>query len=63
MAIETRKRKIVRRLEQEGWINVGGGGHDKFEHPDRPGKVIMVPRHTEVSPGVARSIAKSAGWI
>jgi predicted RNA binding protein YcfA (HicA-like mRNA interferase family) len=44
-------------------VHVGGGRHDKFEHPARPGVLIVVPRHREVSPGVARSIAKTAGWI
>jgi hypothetical protein len=29
--------------------------------PDKPGR-IQVPRHREVSIGVARSIAKIAGW-
>jgi predicted RNA binding protein YcfA (HicA-like mRNA interferase family) len=59
---ETNTRKVVRRLLRDGWRNVGGGGHDKFEHPDRPGVLIVVPRHRELSPGVARSIARLAGW-
>jgi predicted RNA binding protein YcfA (HicA-like mRNA interferase family) len=60
--VETNTRKILARLQQEGWRNVGGGKHDRFEHPERPG-MIIVPRHKEQSPGVARSIAKLAGWI
>ncbi len=59
---ETNTRKIVARLLAEGWTNVGGGKHDKFEHPDRPGLILVVPRHREQSPCVARSIAKLAGW-
>lgn len=59
---ETNTRKIIARLERDGWVNQGGGRHDIFRHSDKPG-VIVVPRHREVSPGVARSIAKSAGWI
>lgn len=59
---ETNTRKIIARLEREGWANHGGGKHDVFRHPEKPG-VIVVPRHREQSPGVARSIAKSAGWI
>ena len=62
-AIETSTRKIVALLEREGWRSAGGAKHDKFEHPDRPGELIIVPRHREQSPGVARSIAKTAGWI
>jgi predicted RNA binding protein YcfA (HicA-like mRNA interferase family) len=62
MALETNTRKIVRRLQREGWVNIGGGKHDNFEHPQKPGVLIQVPRHRDVSPGVARSIAKQAGW-
>ena len=60
--METNTRKIVARLQSEGWVKVSGGKHDKFTHPARPGVLIVVPRHREQSPGVARSIAKSAGW-
>jgi predicted RNA binding protein YcfA (HicA-like mRNA interferase family) len=60
--METSRKKIVRRLEQEGWINRGGGEHDVYTHPARPGFRISVPRHTTLSQGVARRIAKIAGW-
>ena len=59
---ETNRRKIVSRLLGEGWSAVHGGEHDKFTHPSRPGVLIIVPRHRELSNGVARSIAKQAGW-
>jgi hypothetical protein len=61
--LETSTRKIVARLRAEGRIEVGGSKHDKFEHADRPDVLIIVPRHTQQSPGVARSIARLAGWI
>jgi len=61
--IEANTRKIVARLKADGWVEVGGTKHDKFEHPDRPDVLIIVPRHKEQSPGVARSIAKLAGWV
>jgi len=61
--IETNTRKVIARLKAEGWVAVGGGKHNKFEHPDRPDVLIVVPRHKTLSPGVARSIAKLAGWI
>lgn len=60
--LETNTRKVVARLEREGWINKGGGSHDIYKHPTKAGRII-VPRHRELSPGVARSIAKIAGWI
>jgi predicted RNA binding protein YcfA (HicA-like mRNA interferase family) len=59
--VETNTRRIVARLEREGWINKGGGNHDIFKHPTKEGRIV-VPRHRELSPGVARSIAKIAGW-
>ena len=60
--IETNTRKIVKRLEADGWTNVGGTKHAKYEHAARPGVTITVPRHREIKPGTARSIAKLAGW-
>ncbi|HKZ96173.1 MAG TPA: type II toxin-antitoxin system HicA family toxin [Hyphomicrobiaceae bacterium] len=59
---ETSTRKIIARLEREGWRNIGGAKHDIFKHPERPGRIV-VPRHRKQSPGVARSIAKVAGWV
>jgi predicted RNA binding protein YcfA (HicA-like mRNA interferase family) len=60
--IETNTRKIIARLKQDGWQDVAGTKHDKFEHPDYP-EAIIVPRHRELSPGVARTIARAARWI
>lgn len=60
--LETNTRKILRRLLKERWITKGVGDHDVFKHPDKQGR-IQVPRHREVSIGVARSIAKIAGWL
>jgi hypothetical protein len=61
--LERQTRRIVARLVREGWVNIGGGRYDKFAHPDRVGALIVVPRHREVSVGVARDIAKKAGWL
>ena len=61
--METNARKIVARLEKEGWTNIGGGRHDRFINKTRPDVMIIVPRHRELTPGVARSIARSASWI
>ncbi|MGY2051782.1 type II toxin-antitoxin system HicA family toxin [Methylobacterium sp. JK268] len=61
--VETSRRSVVDRLLAEGWLDEGGTKHAKFGHPNRPGVKIMVPRHPQLSPGVARNIAKAAGWI
>lgn len=60
MQPETSTAKIKARLEREGWILIGGAKHDKYRKPGHP--TIMVPRHRKVTPGVARTIARAAGW-
>jgi len=62
MQPETRQAKVVARLASEGWVSEGGAKHKKFAHAAKPGVKILVPRHKELSPGVARNIAKAAGW-
>jgi hypothetical protein len=61
--LETDTRRIIARLMREKWSNIGGANHDKFTNAAREGVLIIVPRHRTVSPGVARDIAKRAGWI
>ena len=60
MQHEPNTAKIKARLEREGWELVGGTKHDKYRKAGCPS--IMVPRHRVVTPGVAQSIAKAAGW-
>ena len=59
---ETSTRKIISRLENEGWTIEHGTEHDIFRNPNFPQTRLVVPRHRELSPGVARDIAKKAGW-
>jgi predicted RNA binding protein YcfA (HicA-like mRNA interferase family) len=59
---ETKTRKIIARLEKEGWAIEHGKEHDIFRNPNFAQLRIVVPRHRELSPGVARDIAKKAGW-
>jgi predicted RNA binding protein YcfA (HicA-like mRNA interferase family) len=61
LGLETSRSKIVARLERDGWQGHAGGRHDVFKHPARPGRII-VPRHRTLSPGVARALARAAGW-
>jgi predicted RNA binding protein YcfA (HicA-like mRNA interferase family) len=60
--IETRTRKITGRLESEGWVVEHGKEHDIYRNLEFHGVRIAVPRHRELSPGVARGIAKLAKW-
>ena len=61
--VETNTRRILDRLAAEGWIVEGGTRHTKLSNLAHPGQFITVPRHRELAPGTARSIAKAAGWI
>jgi predicted RNA binding protein YcfA (HicA-like mRNA interferase family) len=60
--VDTKTRKITARLEREGWVVEHGGAHDIYRNPAFPGTRIVVPRHGELSIGVARSIARLAKW-
>ena len=43
--VETNARKIIARLQAEGWTSTGGGSHDRFINLKHPGTMIVVPRH------------------
>ncbi|HEX3936583.1 MAG TPA: type II toxin-antitoxin system HicA family toxin [Xanthobacteraceae bacterium] len=58
---ETNRNKVVARLKRDGWIERHGGDHDVYKHPAKSGRIV-IPRHRELSPGVARAIARQAGW-
>jgi predicted RNA binding protein YcfA (HicA-like mRNA interferase family) len=62
MRMERGSKKIVKRLEQEGWEFVrAAGSHHKFR---KDGKIVIVPHPKKDLPlGTARSIAKMAGWL
>jgi mRNA interferase HicA len=61
-AIETNRAKIVRRLERDVWeLARHGSEHDIYRYDGKP-VIIQIPRHRTISHGVARSIAKLAGW-
>lgn len=62
MKPETRRSRIIQRLEAEGWeLARHGGEHDIYRHTARK-LSVAVPRHRTLTPGVARSIARTAGW-
>lgn len=63
MRIELSRAKIISRLIREGWEDQGGSKHDRFTHADKPEAFVIVPRHRTLSLGVARSMAKAAGWL
>lgn len=60
--METNSRKIIKRLQDEGFRLVKAtGSHHKLRKGDR---TVIVPHPKKDLPiGTARSIAKMAGWI
>ena len=59
--METSTAKIIKRLKQDGWwLERNGKEHDIYRHSEKG--EVQVPRHRNLSAGVARSIAKKAGW-
>ena len=60
--IETNSRKIIKRLEKEGFELVSvRGSHHKYRKGET---VLVVPRPKKDLPlGTARAIAKAAGWL
>ena len=53
---------MQRRLERDGWyLERYGSDHDVYRHPHIKG-IVTLPRHRVLSMGVARTIAKKAGW-
>jgi predicted RNA binding protein YcfA (HicA-like mRNA interferase family) len=60
-----RVRDIIRRLEDEGWVQVRQkGSHRVFKKKGVP-ELIVLPDHgmgREPSIGVMRDIEKKAGW-
>lgn len=62
--VETNRADIITRLTSDGWgLARSSGGHDVYRRPTHPETPIIVPRHRTLSSGVARQIAKVAGWI
>jgi predicted RNA binding protein YcfA (HicA-like mRNA interferase family) len=59
---ETNRSRVAARLEREGWIVRYGSDHDVYKHPSKQGRIILA-RHRTLSIGVARAIAKAAGWV
>lgn len=54
---------MVKRLEAEGWVCVGGkGDHLKFKHPLKPGHVTVPHPRRDLAIGTLRNIFRQAGW-
>ncbi len=55
--------EIIKRLEKDGWVRVGGkGDHVKFKHPEKPGHVVVPHPRKDLVIGTLRNIYRQAGW-
>ena len=52
------RRELERALRKAGFICINGGNHDKFV---KEGTTVIVPRHREISEGLAKAILSQAG--
>jgi predicted RNA binding protein YcfA (HicA-like mRNA interferase family) len=61
--IERNSRKILARLQQDGWrvVNIEGS-HHKLAHPVHKHKIVLVHPKKDLPIGTARQIHKAAGW-
>ena len=55
----TKRRDIIKALEDAGFRSEGGTNHEKFRHPD--GRQTVVPRHREIPNLLEKVIRKQAG--
>ncbi len=61
--MERDSRKLIRKLEAEGWVlDRVKGDHHQFHHPDRPGRVTVHHPNKNLKTGTVFSIYKQAGW-
>ncbi|MCH8239751.1 MAG: type II toxin-antitoxin system HicA family toxin [Proteobacteria bacterium] len=61
--MERNSRMIIKRLEKQGWkLDRVKGGHHIFKHPEKPDPISLTHPRKDVSPGLVRSIYKTAGW-
>jgi predicted RNA binding protein YcfA (HicA-like mRNA interferase family) len=62
--IERNSRKIVKRLEKEGWVCARiSGSHHIFKHEDGSHLITVPHPKRDLPVGTARAIAKEAGWL
>lgn len=56
--------EVLRMLRADGWkLKTCRGDHRQFKHPDKPGKVTVVGKESDVlGQFLLNSIWKQAGW-
>lgn len=55
-------RDIIRKIEQDGWKQVGtAGSHHQFKHPTKRGRVTVPHPVKDVKIGTVKSIERQSG--
>jgi predicted RNA binding protein YcfA (HicA-like mRNA interferase family) len=56
-------RDVIKRIGEDGWIQVATrGSHRQFKHPVKPGRVTIAGKPSDdLAPGTLNSIFKQAG--
>ena len=61
--MERDSRKLIRLLEQDGWVHVATkGSHRQFRHPVRMGRITVPHPNRDMKRGTVASIYRQAGW-
>ena len=56
-------RRIIKRLEDDGWVHVGRrGSHRKYKHPTASRHVVVPHPRKDIPIGTLRNIYRQAGW-
>ena len=54
---------IIKRLQRDGWTHRKTKGSDQiFEHPTKPGHVVVTHPRKDLPTGTVRNIYRQAGW-
>ena len=54
---------IIKRLQRDGWTHrKTKGRHQVFEHPTKPGHVVVTHPRKDLPTGTLRNIYRQAGW-
>ena len=62
--MEHDSRKLIRKLEAEGWVVVTQrGSHVQLKHAQKPGRVTVPHPRRDLPTGTVRSIYRRAGWL
>jgi predicted RNA binding protein YcfA (HicA-like mRNA interferase family) len=63
ISMETNSRKLIKMLEQDGWVSDRvSGDHHTFKHPEREVLITITHPRKGLPIGLVRRIYKLAGW-